>query len=373
MAIITYSSFKKTIKRNLIVVFFWLLLLCIDGLLCYFLSSLIPGDLLTFTVSTLITGVIIFSVLAILRSADFLSSRQFFTNTAVLFILLAAQILAFLIAGNGSEFTFFTLFLVSAVVPLMIILAVIRLVRLPLYKSNTLLWPGEILIDLKWLFTIRTGGFFQRHHDKIPAFLLKKTHVSTSHFFRDYDAYSGKILNYYAGKKSPLTILSVGTARGQEAYSVSILCEENGIPVKILAYDISEEAINDAKNARYDLNYEMHRQSVDKVAAAAFRDMKKYFIFDGKSFSPVEKAKKNVEFFTADASTVDYQGEIDFVLARKMLYYLPAEAQQKAIAAFIRALRPGLDPAEHLLFCDFTYKFIPGLKKMISDIASRNQ
>ncbi|GAJ03782.1 unnamed protein product, partial [marine sediment metagenome] len=188
----------------------------------------------------------------------------------------------------------------------------------------------------------------------------------TSYLFREFKDYAPIINSYYLNGNTSdiIKILSIGCSTGQEVYSLAIYCLEHNIPCEIMGIDLSESAIQKAKKAEYSLSYELQK-NLENLGSEWNNHYKKYFTITGDSLSPNTNVKQRVRFRVEDSSKLNYFSEFDFIIARKMLYYLPEKNLRDTIDSIKKALKSGLDYSQHILIDDFTYHKIPALKQMI--------
>jgi hypothetical protein len=62
-----------------------------------------------------------------------------------------------------------------------------------------------------------------------------------------------------------------------------------------------------------------------------------------------------VSFAVQDLCDISFSGEFDFVLSRKMLYYLPDIKRRRGMTLMLAALKADIPPS-HLIFDGYTRK-----------------
>ena len=139
--------------------------------------------------------------------------------------------------------------------------------------------------------------------------------------------------------ENKLTIVSLASSSGEEAYTLNILVHESGLfvwdwDVKIIGIDVDRNAIQKAKDACYTNN--------------SFRSMNgnavyvdKYFAVENGRYVLRQSLTKNVEFRLGnilDRSTFDGIGPIDVIFCRNVLIYMSDEAIAKLAGNFYDAL-----------------------------------
>ncbi len=149
----------------------------------------------------------------------------------------------------------------------------------------------------------------------------------------------------------PLRIWSAGCASGQEAYTLAMLCGEvlgvDGFRerVKIYATDVDEEALNQARSARY---------SAKEVEGVPADMLQRYFERNGQGHFVFSKdMRRSVIFGRHDLIQDAPISRIDLLVCRNTLMYFNSEIQGHILSRFAFALREGgylfLGKAEMLL------------------------
>jgi len=212
-----------------------------------------------------------------------------------------------------------------------------------------------------WKLRLYAGRAFQwlEQTNVIKLRLSPKASIPFTYLFRDVEDYRDAIMSYFARQPHELRILCVGCATGQEAYSIAILCHDQGIPVAVVGVDLSSNAIEEAKAGIYILEVEKERsRSPDTLDSERWIDR-----YATHYFTPVDPTsnkykvrndiRNTVSFYTIDICDIDFQHVFDFVVCRKMLYYLPARSRLTAVRKMKAALKPGLSD-DHILFDSYT-------------------
>lgn len=210
-------------------------------------------------------------------------------------------------------------------------------------EGNKISYPLNIVIEIRWSIKQILGRIGQRYF-KTSRF-TQKALINTSYLFRDFEEYYDQIINYHNKKGSTINILVAGCADGQEAYSIAAFCNKKGIPVRIIAFDLSVKAIEKAQTGSYNLKEEsalIHR-SKDIKALSYFEQFKGAFELIGDFAIVRKEVKEAVTFVNQDITSFEYSSQFDFVFARKMLYYLPEKNIAIAINNLRRALLSGVD------------------------------
>jgi two-component system, chemotaxis family, CheB/CheR fusion protein len=180
--------------------------------------------------------------------------------------------------------------------------------------------------------------------------------INVTSFFRDpqtWDFLSAEILPRLAGSKpdgEPIRMWSAGCASGEEAYSRAMATAEALGPdvvrdrVKIYATDVDDEALNQARQARY---------SPREVEGVSPELLARYFERNGNGHVFSKDLRRSVIFGRHDLIQDAPISRIDLLVCRNTLMYLNSETQSHVLARFSFALREGgyllLGKAEMLL------------------------
>jgi two-component system CheB/CheR fusion protein len=180
--------------------------------------------------------------------------------------------------------------------------------------------------------------------------------INVTSFFRDppiWDYLSGEILPRLAAGKpgtEPIRMWSAGCASGEEAYSLAMATAEAlGADtvrdrVKIYATDVDEEALNQARHARY---------GPRQVEGVPPELLERYFEGNGHGHVFSKDLRRSVIFGRHDLIQDAPISRIDLLVCRNALMYLNSETQSHVLARFSFGLREGgyllLGKAEMLL------------------------
>jgi two-component system, chemotaxis family, CheB/CheR fusion protein len=180
--------------------------------------------------------------------------------------------------------------------------------------------------------------------------------INVTGFFRDppiWELLRDDILpRLIAAKREnePIRIWSAGCASGEEAYTLAMVAAEvfGGDAmrerVKIYATDVDEDALNQARQARY---------SARQVEGVPPDLLERYFEGNGHGYVFSKDLRRSVIFGRHDLIQDAPISRIDLLVCRNTLMYLNSETQAHVLARFNFALREGgyllLGKAEMLL------------------------
>jgi two-component system, chemotaxis family, CheB/CheR fusion protein len=180
--------------------------------------------------------------------------------------------------------------------------------------------------------------------------------LNVTSFFRDppaWDYLSAEVLPRLLADKDdsePIRIWSAGCASGEEAYTLAMVAAEALGPdavrerVKIYATDVDEEALTQARQARY---------AAKQVEGVPPELLERYFEGNGDGYVFSKELRRSVIFGRHDLIQDAPISRIDLLVCRNTLMYLNSETQSHVLARFSFALREGgyllLGKAEMLL------------------------
>ncbi len=180
--------------------------------------------------------------------------------------------------------------------------------------------------------------------------------INVTGFFRDppaWDYLAAEILPRILadkGEDEPIRIWSAGCSSGEEAYTLAMVTAETmgsdtvRDRVKIYATDVDEEALNQARQARYTARH---------VEGMAPELLKRYFEGNGHGYVFSKDLRRSVIFGRHDLIQDAPISRIDLLVCRNTLMYLNSETQSHLLSRFSFALREGgyllLGKAEMLL------------------------
>ncbi|RIL07174.1 MAG: chemotaxis protein CheR [Proteobacteria bacterium] len=167
--------------------------------------------------------------------------------------------------------------------------------------------------------------------------------IRVTRFFRDPDSFETlrtvvfPEITRERGADSPIRIWVSGCASGEEAYSVAISLLDflgdraSAVPIQIFATDVSDAAIDHARNGLYPAAIE------NDVPADLLR---RFFTRSDGSYR-VAKAVRDVCVFARQDLTRDPPfSHLDLVLCRNVLIYMTPPLQRRLLGLFHYALNP---------------------------------
>ncbi|HWE52047.1 MAG TPA: protein-glutamate O-methyltransferase CheR [Bryobacteraceae bacterium] len=134
-----------------------------------------------------------------------------------------------------------------------------------------------------------------------------------------------------------LTFWSAAASSGQEAYSLAMMLLDMGIKgsdIDILATDISDKVLDQAKSGRYS------QTEVGRGLPA--QQLVKYFQRDKAEWQIKDELRRLVRFQPFDLrAKMSSIGRFDFILCRNVLIYFDVETKKRIFREMENALNPG--------------------------------
>ena len=168
--------------------------------------------------------------------------------------------------------------------------------------------------------------------------------LNVTSFYRDpptWDYLRAEVLPRLLAEKGddePVRIWSAGCASGEEAYTLAMVVAEALGPeavrerVKIYATDVDEEALVEARQARY---------GAKQVEGVPPELLERHFERNGDGYVFSKELRRSVIFGRHDLIQDAPISRIDLLVCRNTLMYLNSETQANVLARFSFALREG--------------------------------
>lgn len=172
--------------------------------------------------------------------------------------------------------------------------------------------------------------------------LLAALSIHVSQFFRNPKAFRvlekrvlPALLEAVQGRRGKLRLWSAGCARGEEAYTLALLCRERiteNRDVAIIGTDLSPQALRQAKQGCFPA------ERLTEVPAAL---LERYFVRRGERYQVVDGIREMVRFFRHDILGDQPFYRADLILCRNLLIYFSRPQQQRILEQLAAALLPG--------------------------------
>jgi two-component system CheB/CheR fusion protein len=184
--------------------------------------------------------------------------------------------------------------------------------------------------------------FLEKNPAEVQA-LFQDVLILVTRFFRDPEAFEvlrstafPRILDEHKDD-GPIRVWIAGCSTGEEAYSVAMLLleflgdRESSLPIQVFATDVSESAVEQARNGVYPASI---ASDVSPVRLRRF-----FTKVDGGY--RISKGVRDVCIFARQDVTRDPPfSRVDLIVCRNVMIYLSGAVQQKLMPLFHYALRP---------------------------------
>ena len=200
--------------------------------------------------------------------------------------------------------------------------------------------------------------------------LLQDLSITVTEMFRDPDFYKSlrekviPILKTYPFIK----IWHAGCATGEEAYSMAILLQEEGLydRTTIYATDFNQLALNQAKEGIFS-NKMIKEYSVNYQLSGGKESFSSYYTSSYDNVIMNQSLKKNIVWANHNLVTDSVFAEVNLILCRNVLIYFDKDLQNKVQKLFYNSLINGgvlcLGSKESLRFTDLHEEYIELDKK----------
>lgn len=174
--------------------------------------------------------------------------------------------------------------------------------------------------------------------------LLREFSITVSEFFRDpwtYKALREKVVPVL--KTYPfIRVWVAGCAGGEEAYSLAILLEEEGLAEKttIFATDFNDTVLEAAAEGVYRLDH-VKQFTENYQRAGGLRSLSEYYHAKYDAIKVSEALRKRVTFANHNLAVDGVFGEMQLILCRNVLIYFGRQLQDRALGLFDKSLVPG--------------------------------
>jgi chemotaxis protein methyltransferase CheR len=154
-----------------------------------------------------------------------------------------------------------------------------------------------------------------------------------------------------------IKIWLAGCATGEEAYSLAILLQEEGMLNRSIIYatDINQHSLHLAKEGIYPLQY-MKNYTSNYQKSEGKKSFSDYYIAQYDSALFDKSLKQNMVFSSHNLACDSSFNEFHLIICRNVMIYFNQQLQNKVINLFYESLCPfgflGLGNKESLLFSD---------------------
>ncbi|WP_370678271.1 CheR family methyltransferase [Pleomorphomonas sp. PLEO] len=214
------------------------------------------------------------------------------------------------------------------------------------YKPGTLARRLDRRIGMAGLDTPSLENYIDRLNsdtDELNS-LIDELLIHVTGFFRDPEVFDHLATNVLPTliathpTGQPIRIWVAGCSTGEEVYSLIILLLEalsaakSPAKLQVFATDIDQKAVSVARNGHY---------PADIADAISQSRLDRFFTSEDNGYRVTAELRDAIVFSVHDILTDPPFSRIDFVSCRNLLIYLGVDAQEKVLAVFRFALRPG--------------------------------
>ncbi|PCC67167.1 two-component system, chemotaxis family, CheB/CheR fusion protein [Nannocystis exedens] len=184
---------------------------------------------------------------------------------------------------------------------------------------------------------------YMRENPEEVSKLYQDLLIHVTRFFRDPESFKAlaaevfpQIMQQRRGL-SPIRLWLPGCSTGEEAYSVAIALlevlgeEASAVPVQIFATDVSETAIEHARNGLYSENI---------VSDLSPERLRRFFTKTDGKYRIAKVVRDLCVFARQDVTRDPPFSKLDLILCRNVLIYMGAVLQRKLMTVFHYALKP---------------------------------
>ena len=202
------------------------------------------------------------------------------------------------------------------------------------------------------------------HEPEVFAGMLQYFTVQVSEMFRD-PAYFLAIRQQVVPLLATHPVAKIwvaGCSTGEEAWSLAILLDEEGLLSRALVYatDINPQALATAQSGVYALD-RMKLFSRNYLAAGGKGSLAEYYTAAYGNAILDKRLKSQIVFTDHSLATDNVFSEVEFVSCRNVLIYFDRDLQSRAIGLFHDSLSPrgflGIGAKESLRFSRYAQAF----------------
>ncbi|MBC7386274.1 MAG: protein-glutamate O-methyltransferase CheR [Cryobacterium sp.] len=179
------------------------------------------------------------------------------------------------------------------------------------------------------------------HQPEFFFSLLQYLTVPVTEMFRDpayFQALREKVLPHLSTYPS-LKLWVAGCSTGEEAYSLAILLEEEGLLDRSIIYatDINPVSLKKAEAGIYRLE-DIQKYTANYQKAGGKRSLSDYYVADygAVAFQPL--IRKKILFTDHSLATDNVFSETHFISCRNVMIYFEPELQNRAVGLFTESL-----------------------------------
>ena len=202
------------------------------------------------------------------------------------------------------------------------------------------------------------------NNETFASQLLQDLSITVTEMFRDPDFYKSLRENVIPLLKTYpfIKIWHAGCSTGEEAYSVAIIMQEEGLYERttIYATDFNQQVLNKAKEGIFS-NGLMKEYTTNYQLSGGKESFLNYYISDYEHVIVNQSLKRNIVWANHNLVTDSVFAEVHLILCRNVLIYFETELQNKVQKIFYDSLINGgilcLGSKEGLRFTDLRAEY----------------
>jgi chemotaxis protein methyltransferase CheR len=182
------------------------------------------------------------------------------------------------------------------------------------------------------------------HDERVLSDILKDFSINVTEMFRDpefFKALREEVIPLL--KNLPeIRIWHAGCSTGEEAYSMAILIEEEGLAdrTKLYATDMNETVLKKAQAGTIPL-HKMQSYTKNYISAGGKKSFSEYYAADCEAAYLNDSLKKNMVFAQHNLVTDGSLNEFHLIICRNVLIYFNQQLQQQVFRLFDGSLSDG--------------------------------
>jgi chemotaxis protein methyltransferase CheR len=181
------------------------------------------------------------------------------------------------------------------------------------------------------------------HNERVLDEILKDFSINVTEMFRDpsfFKALREEVVPLLR-ELPEIRIWHAGCSTGEEAYSMAILIEEEGLAdrTKIYATDMNETVLAKAESGTMPL-HKMQSYTKNYIMAGGNKSFSEYYDADSEFARLKHSLKKNIVFAQHNLVTDGSFNEFHLIICRNVLIYFNLELQKQVFQLFDESLSP---------------------------------
>jgi chemotaxis protein methyltransferase CheR len=200
--------------------------------------------------------------------------------------------------------------------------------------------------------------------ESFASTVLQDLSITVTEMFRDKEFYKSLRENVIPILKTYpfIKIWHAGCSTGEEAYSMAIILEEEGLYNRAIIYatDFNQQALNQAKEGIFSTS-RIKEYTINYQLSDGKESFSKYYTSNYDNVIMNQSLKRNIVWANHNLVTDSVFAEVNLILCRNVLIYFDKDLQNKVQRLFYNSLANGgilcLGSKEGLRFTDLYEKY----------------